>query len=743
MPVDRNTLATNRRVVLKALLAAGGTLAFEIEIAGAQDAGTARPTTATATATAASRISAYVAIAADNRVTITAKNPEIGQGVKAMLPMLIAEELDVSWDAVKVEQAVADQSRFGEQFAGGSMSTPMNWLPMRQAGAAARAMIVAAAARQWGVAAAEISTQAGEVRHAASGRRAPYAALAQAAAKEPVPDPASLKLKDPATFSIIGRPVRGPDTSAIVAGKPLFGVDTVLPGMAYAALLTAPVRGATLRNHDATKALAMPGVRKVVALRQLGEADAPVDALAVVADSWWTASEARKMLVAQWDNGGRDQHGDAAFAAAAKAAFSGSPGTSVRKEGNAAAAFTRAARIVSAEYSYPFLSHATLEPQNCTARFEDGKMEIWAPSQMPNEGRQLVATALGMAPEAITVNLTRIGGGFGRRLQNDYMILAGAIARDMPGVPVKLILEREEDFKLDFFRPAGFHRIEAALDREGKLIALRDHLVTFGAKGQPGRGGELPADLFPAMLIPDVDLGMTVLDSNVPLGWLRAPGSNALAFATQGFLDEVAQAAGQTLPAWLLGLLGEPRTIAAPRLPGVPDQFQPPAFDTGRAASVIREAVKIAGWTEKPAKGRGFGFYFSHLGYFAVVADCAKGADGAIRVNRMWVAGDIGSTIINPMNAEQQIRGSMIEGIGHVVSGLKVPVAGGKVQVANFDSYPLPRIDVVPSIEISMIRSDNPPTGLGEPALPPAVAAVANAISSLTGKRVRSLPYEA
>lgn len=739
MPADSPALATDRRFVIKAMLAAGGALAFDIEIAIAQ---ASKPARAGSVGGAASRISAYVAIAADNTVTITAKNPEIGQGVKAMLPMLIAEELDVAWEAVKVEQAVADQSRFGEQFAGGSMSTPMNWMPMRQAGATARAMIVAAAARQWNVPAAEITTAKGEVFHAKTNRRAPYASLAAAAAREEVPAEASLKLKDPQAFSIIGRPVAGPDTPAIVAGKPLFGVDTVLPGMVHAALLTAPVRGATLKSHDPKQALAMPGVRKVVVLRQLGHDDAPVDALAVVADSWWTASEARKVLAAEWDNAGREKHSDASFAAAAKAAFATRPAISVRKDGNVDAALAKAAKTVSAEYSYPFLSHATLEPQNCTAQFKDGKIELWAPSQMPNEGKDLVAKAMGLPSEAVTVNLTRIGGGFGRRLQSDFMILAAAIAREVPGLPVKLILEREEDFKLDFFRPAGFHKLEAGLDAKGRLTAFRTHLVGFGAKGEPGRGSELPNDLVPANLVPDAELGLTLLESNIPLGWLRAPGSNALAFATQGFLDEVAAAAGKTLPVFMLETLGEPRLVQPPKLPGVPDIWQPPAFHTGRAAGVIREAMARSGWQGAAPKGRGFGFYFSHLGYFAVVADCVKAGD-AIKVARMWVAADIGSTVINPMNAEQQIRGSMIEGIGQVISGLKVPIAGGQVQVANFDAYTLPRIDVVPPIEIAMVRTDFPPTGLGEPALPPAVAAVANAISSLTGKRVRSLPYEA
>lgn len=731
---DQALLAGTRRFALKAMLAAGGALAFEIEFAAAQGKS---PQTGSA------KLTAFVQINADNSVTIKAKNPEIGQGVKAMLPMLIAEELDVAWSAVRVEQAVADQAKFGPQFAGGSMSTPMNWMPMRQAGATARAMILAAAAKQWAAPVAELSTANGEVIHATTGRRAPYAALAQAAAKEAVPDVATLKLKDPATFSIIGQPVRGPDTAAIVAGKPLFGIDTQLPGMVHAALLTAPVRGAVLRSHDAAKALAVPGVRKVVVLQQLGEEDGPVDGLAVVADSWWTANEARKLLDVQWDNQGREKHSDAAFAERAKAAFAGKPGVPVHASGDTSAALAGATKILKSQYTYPFIAHATLEPQNCTALFKDGKLEIWAPTQMPDEGRQLVAKSQGLEPAAITVNLTRIGGGFGRRLQNDYMVFAAKIARDMPGVPVKLIFDREEDFKLDFFRGGGFHAFEAGLDASGKMVAFRDHLVTFGAGGKPGRGAELPADLFPANVVANADLGMTVLESNIPLGWLRAPASNTLAFATQGFLDEVASAAGKTLPAMLLELMGDPRLIMAPKLPGVPDYFQPPPFHTGRAAGVVREAMKIAAWGDKPVKGRGFGFYFSHLGYFAVVADCAAGAGGTVRVTKIWVAGDVGSTIINPLNAEQQIRGSMIDGMGHVIAGLKVPISGGQVQVANFDAYTLPRIDVVPPIEIAMVKTDNPPTGLGEPAMPPAIAAIANAISSLTGKRVRSLPYEA
>ncbi|MBC2661507.1 xanthine dehydrogenase family protein molybdopterin-binding subunit [Novosphingobium flavum] len=716
---------TDRRFVLKALLGAGGALVFDIELAlGAAPTPAGEP---------AARLNAFVRLHPDNSVTITAKNPEIGQGIKTMLPMLIAEELDVAWEAVKIEQAVTDQALFAPQFAGGSMATPLNWLPMRQAGAAARAMILAAAAQEWSLPVAELSTLAGDVLHVGSARRAPYAAFAAGAVRQAVPAATALKLKDPADFTIIGKPTKGVDTPAIVTGKPLFGIDTRLSGMLHAALLTPPVRGAVLKSHDAAAALAWPGVRKVVALTRLGEADAPVDALAVVADSWWTASEARKALQVEWDAEGRERHSDASFAAAAKAAHEGRPQATVLTKGDPATALAGASRRLLATYTYPFVSHATLEPQNCTALFHAGKLEIWAPTQMPGGGQDLLAKTFGLAPADITVHITRSGGGFGRRLQNDYMVLAAAIAREVPGRPVKLLLDRQEDFKLDFFRAAGFHRFEAGLDAAGKLVVLRDHLVTFGAKGKPGRGADLPANLVPADLVDHVDLGQTVLETNIPLGWLRAPGSNALAFASQGFLDEVAEAAGQTLPDLMLQLLGTGRLIPPPA------GGRGPGFHTGRAAGVIREVLRLSGWSGA-RKGRGFGFYFSHNGYFAAVADVAKGEAG-IRVERVWIGGDIGNTIINPLNAEQQIRGSVIEGMGHVLSGLKVPIEGGAIGVANFDSYPLPRIDAVPPIEIGMVRSDFPPTGLGEPAMPPAIAAIANAISSLTGQRVRSLPY--
>lgn len=723
----RLTMPANadRRFVLKAMLATGGVLAFDIEFGLAADAASGVP--------AAAKLNAFVRIHPDNSVTITAKNPEIGQGIKTMLPMLIAEELDIAWNAVRIEQALADPAQYGPQVAGGSRATPVNWMPMRQAGAAARAMILAAAAEQWGVATTTLTTAAGEVRHAATGRRAPYAALAASAARQAVPATSSLVLKDPAQFTIIGRPQRGVDTPAIAAGKPLFGIDTRLPGMLHAALLTPPVRGAMLKSHDPSAALALPGVRKVIALKRLGELDAPVDGLAVVADSWWAASEARKALIAEWDVAGRDRHSDASFAAAAEAAHAGQPQVVVQAKGDPAAALAGAARRLTATYTYPFVSHATLEPQNCTALFTDGKLELWAPTQQPAGGADLLARTFGLAPGDITIHLVRAGGGFGRRLQNDYMVLAAAIAREVPGRPVKLLLDRHDDFKLDFFRAAGFHRFEAGLDGSGRLLAFRDHLVTFGANGKPGRGAELPATLVPAELVDHVDLGMTVLDSNIPLGWLRAPGSNALAFASQGFLDEVALAAGKTLPELMLDLLGPARVVAP--APGTRGS----GFDTGRAATVIREAMRQSGWTG-PKTGRGFGFYFSHGGYFAAVADCER-SDGGIRAVKVWVAGDIGSTVINPMGAEQQIRGSVIEGMGHVLSGLRVPIAGGAVGVENFDSYPLPRIDATPAIAISMVRSDHPPTGLGEPAMPPAIAAFANAVSSLTGKRLRSLPY--
>lgn len=676
-------------------------------------------------------LNAFIRIHPDNTVTIGAKNPEIGQGVKVMLPMLIAEELDIAWDQVKIEQTDADETRFGPQVAGGSTATPRNWLPMRQVGAAARAMLVAAAAGQWGVDAASLTTAKGAVIHRASGKSATYGSLAKAAATQTPPDLAKVGLKDPAAFTIIGQSRLGVDVPKIVRGAPLFGIDTSLPGMVHAAVVKCPAHGGTVARIDDAAVKALPGVVAVVAVNSGFVPAGKTDTVLVIANSWWTASKAREKLAVTWDDSAVTGFSTAKYEAEAAALAPKAPQASLFKAGDADGALAKAAKVVTADYEYPFLAHATLEPQNCTALFKDGKLEIWAPSQAPAGGRAETAALCGLAPEALTIHMTRIGGGFGRRLMNDYMVIAGQAAKALPGKPVKVLFDRTDDLRHDFYRPAGWHRFTAGLDATGTLVAFKDHFVTFGKDGKAIRAAELSAAEFPAPVVPNVDLGASFMATNLATGWLRAPGSNAIAFVFQSFLDEVAEAAGIDLPELMRRNLGPAREIPGGRVP----------FHTGRARGVIDAVCKLAGWKGRE-KGRGFGFYYSHLGYFAEVVDLTL-SDGVAKIEKVWAVGDVGSQIINPINALHQVQGAAIEGIGQALVNQKIVQEMGAITAENFGEYTPIRIDAVPPVvQVEFLKTEFAPTGLGEPALPPVIPAIANALYSVTGKRYRRLPLE-
>jgi isoquinoline 1-oxidoreductase beta subunit len=719
----------DRRSFIAASLAAGAALTFEAQIALAAGPGMPEATV----------LNAFIRILPDNSVIIGAKNPEIGQGIKTMLPMLLAEELDVSWEQVKIEQTDANDKIYGPQVAGGSTATPMNWLPARQAGAAARAMLVAAAAAQWKVDAASLTTAGGRVVDKAGGRSATYASLAKAAAAQTAPDLAKVALKKPNEFTIIGTPKKGVDTPKIVRGEPLFGIDTRLPGLLHAAMVKCPAIGGTLASYDDS---AVKAARGVVAVVPISSGQCPAgkqDAVAIVGTSWWAVQKLREKLVVQWDMAAQQGFSTELYAKQAAEALAKAPDATLFKAGDADAALAKAAKVVTADYSYPFLAHATLEPQNCTALWHaDGKLEFWAPSQNPGNGRKDVAAMMGIAPEAITIHMTRIGGGFGRRLMNDYMVMAGQLAKAVPGRPVKLLFDRTDDLRNDYYRPAGWHRFTAGIDASGALVAFKDHFVTFGAGGKPIRAAEMPASEFPASVVPDTHLVQSFLSTNLTTGWLRAPTSNAMAFVWQSFMDEVAEAAGTDLPALMLRTLGAPRDLPTER-PTV-------VFSTARARAVIERVVADAGWTGKPSgvpgKGRGFGFYFSHRGYFAEVVDVTV-TDGAVKVDKVWIAGDIGSQIINPLNAEHQAQGAAIDGLAQALVWQGVVQEAGAVQTVTFSDFPLLRMDAKPAaIAISWVKNDYPPTGLGEPTLPPVIPAVANAIRAATGKRLRTLPLQ-
>lgn len=712
---------TSRRFFLQVSALAGGGMLIGLKLDPAF--------AATLTPEEADALTAFISISADDVITIMAQNPEIGQGIKTMLPMLIADELDVEWSAVRVEQAGLDTDKYRGQFAGGSFATGMHYMPMRQAGATGRAMLVAAAAQEWGVAAGECETEAGVVHHRPSGRQATYGELASAAATMPVPDAESLRLKQPGEFNIIGTDVPGVDNYKIVTGQPLYGIDTVLPDMLYAVYEKCPVFGGKLIDANLDEVAAAPGVEHAFALAGGDSLRGLLDGVAVVADNWWAAKTAReRVLRINWSEGPTASQSSEQFALRASQLAQLPAQQTLHADGDADVALADAEHVVAADYYYPFISHAPLEPQNCTAHWHDGMMEIWAPSQTPESGRRLVAETLGLEESQIRIHLTRMGGGFGRRLSNDYMVEAAAIAKELP-VPVKLLWTREDDMRHDFYRPAGFHFLEGGVDADGNLVGWHNHFVSFGDGESFASSASIRASEFPQRFVPNYRLDASMMPLGVPTGALRAPGSNGIAFAIQSFIDELAHASGQDPVQFRLRLLAS----------GVGEIDR--GMDGTRMIPVLERVAENAGWGRPLADrtGMGVAFHYSHRGYFAEVVQASVSTSGNLTVDEIWVVGDIGRQIINPLNAENQTQGATLDGISQALTQ-EITIEGGRTQQSNFHDYVLLRMSQAPPVHVEFLKSDNDPTGLGEPALPPAPPALCNAIFAATGKRIRSLP---
>ncbi|MEO5923347.1 MAG: molybdopterin cofactor-binding domain-containing protein [Bryobacteraceae bacterium] len=717
----------------------------------------------------------FIKIASDGTITIIAKNPDVGQGMRTALPMLIAEELDADWATLKIEMTDLDATKYAGQIAGGSTATPQNWIPMRQVGALGRALIVTSAAQTWGVPEAQITTENSKVYHRASNRSGSYGEFAAKAATLPLPAVADVKMKDPANYKIIGQRHTPKELPAILQGKPIFGIDMKLPGMLHAVYEKGPSFWAKAGANNLDDIKKMPGVKHAFVVDRPdhvaniinGDTAGLQPGIAIVADYWFQANNARKALKVTWNEVPKfsgANHTSTAYATTAAAMVKEEPHDVTRNDGDVVKAFAdlkaNGGKVISADYSYPMISHAPLEPQNCTAHFHDGKLELWSNSQIPASGLNLAANAAELQPAQVTLHMVRGGGGFGRRLTNDYCAEAGYIAKQVPGVPVKLLWSREDDMQNDYFRPGGFQFLTGGVDKSGKLVAWQNKFASYGQKNDPnavpangkGKGPAAKITLvgsaalggteWPQPFVENFALHTYVQPLAVRTGALRAPGSNAFAFVIQSFIDELAMAAGKDPVQFRLDILANPKAIAP--LPAGGFGGGGGGFNAERAAGVVKKVAEISKWaTTKMPKGRALGmaFHWSHAGYIAEVADVTVNGK-KIKVNKVWVAGDVGSTIINPSAAENMVQGAIVDGMGAMM-GEEITLVNGRVQQKNFDTHPLMRMAGAPAaIEIAWVKSNNNPTGLGEPSLPPVIPAIANAIARASGDRVRHLPMK-
>jgi len=735
----------DRRGFMKLTGIAGGGLVLAFSLKGRM---IGQAMAADAEVAEGAQLNAFVQVRPDNTIRIYAKNPEIGQGVKTSLPQIVAEELDADWNTVHVEMAPLDAARFGGQFSGGSLSIPMNWMPLRQAGATARTMLVAAAAEEWGVPAGEIKTGNSLLTH--GDKTATYGEMAAAAAKVPVPAAETLKLKERSEWTLMGKRLTGVDNHALVTGQPLFGVDTVVPGMVYANLTQAPQIGAKVKSANLDHIKSLPGIEDAIIMEGAGDPGAfasfnPAGAIylpgvAIIGDSTGAVLAAKKELKVEWDASGvvnTDTWTEFVKQANVLKAKEGDTVTGVA--GDPDPAFSNAAKTLESFYTFNFVTHAQLEPNNCTSWVkDDGTVEIWAPAQLPDQGATAAAALLGIDRSKVTLHMIRAGGGFGRRLANEFVVESTAISARIKK-PVKLMRTREDDTLHDFYRPGGFNAFKAALDENGKLLAWTDHFISFSPTGKVGPGGPPGAppqkgprkpSYYPANVLDNARITQTNLKSLTPTGPWRAPGDNTYGWVVNSFLHEVSTAAGRDHVEFMLELLGDPRALG-------PDAGH--SFHTRRAADVIKKAADMAGWGRTVPKGTGLGaaFYYSHQGHVAHVAEVSVNANKHVKVHKVWSAYDVGP-IVNLSGAENQAQGTVVDLISTMM--LEVNVVNGTMQENNFHQYPMRRIMGTPEMEIVFLDSEFEPTGMGEPGVASLTPAITNAIFAATGERIRQLP---
>ncbi len=701
----KSTTNNSRRDFLKMTAIAGGGLVLGFNWFTEANAAVLVSDQASA---AANTFNSYLSIATDGTVTIMSPNPELGQNIMTSFPMVVAEELEADWKKVKVLQANLD-NKFDRQLTGGSGAVPHSWKLLRTAGATAKFMLIEAAAQRWSVPASQCTASNGYVIHSGSGKKLSYGELADAASKIPVPK--EVKLKDRKDFKLIGSLVRNVENKNIVTGKPLFGMDFYREGMLFAMIQRPESFGMKLKSVDSAAAKAMPGIIDVVTFK---------NNVAVVGKSTWEVNKARKLLKIEYEKDGNiestEDHNKLFLSL-----MDNGEATVRRKDGDPDSAFRNAAKVVKAEYQCPFLSHSPMEPMNFFAHVRPDGIELVGPTQTPARARAEISQLLKVPEDKITLQLTRLGGGFGRRLKNDVASEAAELSSIMKA-PIKLIWTKEDDMTGGTYRPAVRYRFEAALDAQGNMTAYKLRGVGINS-GNSTRENNFPSGAVDNLLIDSVEH-----KSPITTGAWRAPITNFLAYAEQSFIDEVAQAAGKDPVQFRLDLLAKAKKAPVGDI----------RYDIDRMEGVIKMAAEKSGWGKKKDVSQGFSVYFSHASYVAQVCDVVV-QGGVPVVKKIYAISDCGQ-VVNLGGARQQVMGGVVDGLGHAMYS-KLSFKDGAAEQKNYNTYRLIRMKEVPEVETHFVDNGIDPTGLGEPALPPTGGAVANAIFKATGKRLRSQPF--